>query len=162
MHCKKSAAKVTLRVCSVTSSQRSTVWEPSNNTSGSTIGTNPHSWQSAAYRASAWALASRQVLCRNSLADGDDRTPFGELGTEILIFLNASPKSVEPLGYNFTGKARNIYRPFIHFDAGHDALFESSWGNGVPSKAAVRMVSSKRITPLMASSMPLVVKSMSR
>jgi len=26
-------------------------------------------------------------------------------------------------------------------------FFESSWGNGVPSKVAVRMVSSKRITP---------------
>src|SRR5215831_672957 len=61
-------------------------------------------------------------ICRNSLADGNDCTPFGELGTELLIFLNPSPKSVEPLGYNFAGKARNIYGPFIHFDAGHDAL----------------------------------------
>src|SRR5215510_11914592 len=61
-------------------------------------------------------------ICQNSIADANDRSPFGELGTELFIFLNASPKSVEPLGYNFTGKARNIYGPFIDFDAGHDAL----------------------------------------
>src|SRR5262245_4601187 len=67
-------------------------------------------------------------ICRNSLADGDDRTPFSELGTELLIFFNACPKSVESLGYNFTGKARNIYRPFVDFDAGHDPLLREQLG----------------------------------
>ena len=40
-------------------------------------------------------------------------------------------------------------------------LFRSS-GNGVPSEALWRIVSSKRITPLMCSSLPSVVKSISR
>ena len=38
----------------------------------------------------------------------------------------------------------------------------SSFGNGVPSSALWRIVSSKRITPLMYSSAPSVVKSSSR
>ena len=38
----------------------------------------------------------------------------------------------------------------------------SSFGNGVPSEALWRIVSSKRITPLMNSSLPSVVKSSSR
>ena len=36
------------------------VWSPSINTSGSTIGTMPASWHSAAYRASACAFTSMQ------------------------------------------------------------------------------------------------------
>ena len=62
------------------------------------------------------------------VADGDDRAPFSELGAEFLILFNSCPKSVEPLGHNFTGEARNIYRAFVDFDTGHDTLLREQLG----------------------------------
>ncbi len=56
-----SAANTTPRVSAVTSWQRWIVCAPSISTSGSTIGTSPASWDRAAKRASASALASMQV-----------------------------------------------------------------------------------------------------
>jgi hypothetical protein len=41
-------------------------------------------------------------------------------------------------------------------------FLDNNSGNGVPSLALVRKVSSNKITPLIASSIPLVVNSISR
>ena len=46
--CERNAVKTASKVSSVTASQRASVWAPSIKTSGSTIGTMPASWQSAA------------------------------------------------------------------------------------------------------------------
>ena len=97
-------------------------------------------------------------MCQRTVADADDRTPFSEIGTELLILFNSCPKSVEPLGHNFAREAGDIDRSLVDFDTGHDALFGEKLGERRAVEAAVRMVSSKRITPLMASSRPLVVK----
>ena len=52
----KSSVKTARSVRSVTRNDSSIVWSPSISTSGSTIGTSPASWLSAANRASAWAF----------------------------------------------------------------------------------------------------------
>src|SRR4029077_2048484 len=64
----------------------------------------------------------------NAVADGDYRAPFSELGTKLLILFYSSPKSVESLGHDFAGKARNIYGAFVDFNTGHDALLREKLG----------------------------------
>ncbi len=54
------------------------------------------------------------------------------------------------------------FAPLSTLIPGMTPLDSSSFGNGVPSAELCRIVSSKRMTPLMYSSAPSVVKSRSR
>ena len=56
----RSSVNTACSVREVTSNEVSIVWSPSISTSGSTIGTRPASWLSAAKRASAWAFVHTQ------------------------------------------------------------------------------------------------------
>ena len=146
----------------VTSNERSIVWSPSMRTSGSTIGTIPASWQSAAYRASVCAFTSMQYA-------------LGRVSVMVYVARHLANRA--PSEWYSARRSRRPSRPSVTVSpsASASGLAPRStlmpgmmpWSSriftsGVPSVAFWRMVSSKRITPLMKSAAPFVVKSISR
>ena len=142
-----------------TASARAREWFPSIRISGSTMGTRPASWLSAAKRASRWALVARPVaVCRltaNTARHLVKRAPSrrysasrsGSPSRPSVIFSPGKPgRGTVPWSTLMPGtiprRARNfgIETPLI------------SW----------RMVSSNRITPLMDRFRPGAVNSSSR
>ncbi len=149
-------------VASVTASQTSSVWLPSIKTSGSTIGTRPASCERAANRASACAFASMQ----NRVG----------MPSPIVITARHLVNRAPNLAYS-ARRSRRPSNPSVIFSPGNPASgfapvstlipgMIPAWVNvsekRVPSAVAWRMVSSKRMTPLMNSPTPAVVKSISR
>ena len=82
------------------------MWSPSISTSGSTIGTRPASWLSAAYRASACAFVQMQYSLGMSVADRDHGAPLREARAELAVLREPLAQAVEALGDRLAGCAR--------------------------------------------------------
>ena len=107
----------------MTCSHRSIVCDPSIRTSGSTIGTSCCSWQSAAYLASAWALALDASRAWQIVVDVDYGSPFREARPEAGVLFEPIAESIEPFGHGFARRTGERLRARIDLDAWHDPLF---------------------------------------
>ena len=76
------------------------------------------------------------------VADRDHRAPLGEPGAELDVLGEPLAEPVEALGDLLAGRVRQILRAQVDLDPRDDPLPSSSFGNGVPSSAAWRIVSS--------------------
>ena len=95
----------------------------------------------------------------NAVADRDHGSPLGEARAERDVLLAALRQAVEAERDDLAGVQRERLRAGVDLDPRDDALAASSCGNGMPSSALCRIVSSYRITPPTYSSKPGVVKS---
>ena len=108
-----SVRDVTLRLCSM-------VCSPSMRPPARRWAPSPASWDSAANRASAWALTRMQVVGRHARADGDDRAPFGEPRAQLAVRRESLAEAVEPFGDLLPWCARECLGTGIDLDARDD------------------------------------------
>ena len=125
--------------------------EPSISVSGSTMGTIPASWQSAAYLAMAWAFARMQPSVGSPFASSTpitarhlaNRAPSSRYSARRL------PRPSSPSVTFSPGNSARSFAPASTLMPGMIPCFSSTSVNRVPSAVACRMVSSNRMTPLM-------------
>src|SRR5437867_2766162 len=98
----------------------------------------------------------------NSVADRDHRPPLGKARAELSIFGQSLTQSVETLGNFLAVKIRHRLGAFVHFDPRDDPLLFQRFYETAPVASLCRIVSSKRITPLINSPAPAVVNKSSR
>ena len=63
-----------------------------------------------------------QVLLGQGIADGNYRPPLGKARPHLLIFRQALPQPVQPLGDKFTREACHRVKAGVHLNPGHDTL----------------------------------------
>ena len=146
----------------MTSSQRSIPCAPFISTSGSTIGTSRCSWQSAAYRASACALAlTHATLGRLSVM----RITARHLAKRAPMPWYSARRSRSPSSPSVTvssGAPASGSAPVSTLMPGTMPWLRRTSASGVPPELFWRIVSSYRMAPLMNSAAPGVVNSISR
>ena len=121
------------------------------------------SWHSAAYRASASAFTSIAYGDGRLVGDRVRGAPLGEPRAELAVLGQALPQPVEPsVTVSPSAASASGLAPLSTLMPGMIPLPASTFGNGTPSLEDWRIVSSNRITPLMNSSTPSVVKRRSR
>ncbi len=98
----------------------------------------------------------------NVFADGDHRAPLGKTRAHLKIFRQTFAQSVQTFGDFFAGMSGHVFRASVHFDAGNDARIGEGFDKGRAVFLCWRMVSSKRIAPLMLSPRPGAVTINSR
>src|SRR5919201_6323435 len=141
---------------------RSIVWSPSISTSGSTIGTSPASCDSAAKRASACAFVQMAYSLGIPLPIEYVARHFVKRAPSSRYSSSRSRSPSKPSVIVSSEASASGFVPLSTLIPGMIPRLSSSFGNEVPSAEVWRIVSSKRITPLMYSSTPFVVKSSSR
>ena len=97
-------------------------------TSGSTIGTIPASWQSAAYRASACAFAWIQASDGMPSPIVITARHFAKRAPRLAVLLEPRPEPVEPLGDLLPGKAGQVVRTGVDLDPRDHALRREQLG----------------------------------
>ena len=122
---------------------------PSCSTSGSTIGTIPASWQSAAYRASACAFVQTQYSLGVSAAIEYVARHLAKRAPSSRYSASRSRRPSSPSVIVSSAVSASGLAPLSTLIPGMTPFDSSSFGNGVPSAALWRIVSSYRITPLM-------------
>ena len=83
-----------------------------------------------------------------TVANGDHCAPFREARAESPIHRESLAEPVESLSGLFTGEAGQCDRPFVHLDAGHDALPGEAirQGHASAGRLANRLIKQDRAT----------------
>ncbi len=137
-------------------------WLPSMRTSGSTIGVSPASWARAAYLARACALASRQVVVGRPSPIRITARHLANRAPSAAYSASRSRSPSSPSVTTSSGKPASGLVPPSTLMPGRMPWRCNRSGIGVPSSVRCRIVSSKRITPLMNRDSPSVSKSIPR
>ena len=87
-------------------------------------------------------VGAEAVVGGDAVADRDHRAPLGEARAEGGVLLEPRAQAVEPLGDLLARVGQRIVGARVDLDPWDDALVREQLGNGVPSSARWRIVSS--------------------